>query len=65
MNKLGAFLAREAFEDLKAKLSPRETNGAVFLGLDGVVIKGAWRRGRRRLFRRHRARLQHGPPWPA
>ncbi len=38
-NKLGAFLAREAFEDLKAKLSPREASGAVFLGLDGVVIK--------------------------
>ena len=62
-NKLGAFLAREAFEDLKAKLSPRETNGAVFLGLDGVVIKAPWRRGRRRLFRRDRARLQHGAPW--
>ena len=40
MTKLGAFLARDAFEDLKARLSPRETTGAVFLGLDGVVIKG-------------------------
>ena len=38
-NKIGALLARSAFEDLKAKLSPREANGAVFLGLDGVVIK--------------------------
>jgi glycerol-3-phosphate acyltransferase PlsX len=40
ITKLGAFLAREAFEDLKARLSPRATSGAVFLGLDGVVIKG-------------------------
>ena len=38
-NKLGAILARGAFEDLKAKLSPRDASGAVFLGLDGVVIK--------------------------
>jgi phosphate acyltransferase len=38
--KLGALIARSAFQDLKAKLSPREVNGAVLLGLDGVVIKG-------------------------
>jgi glycerol-3-phosphate acyltransferase PlsX len=38
--KLGALIARSAFRDLKAKLSPREINGAVLLGLDGVVIKG-------------------------
>jgi glycerol-3-phosphate acyltransferase PlsX len=38
--KLGAFIAQSAFRDLKAKLSPREVNGAVLLGLDGVVIKG-------------------------
>jgi glycerol-3-phosphate acyltransferase PlsX len=40
LTRLGALLARGAFEDLKARLSPRETTGAVFLGLDGVVIKG-------------------------
>jgi glycerol-3-phosphate acyltransferase PlsX len=38
--KLGALIARSAFLDLKAYLSPRENNGAVLLGLDGVVIKG-------------------------
>jgi glycerol-3-phosphate acyltransferase PlsX len=38
--KLGALIARSAFQDLKAKLSPREIHGAVLLGLDGVVIKG-------------------------
>jgi phosphate acyltransferase len=37
--KLGAWLAREAFDELKARLSPRQTSGGVFLGLDGVVIK--------------------------
>src|SRR5574337_1829856 len=40
LTRLGALLAREAFDDLKAKLMPRENSGAVFLGLDGVVIKG-------------------------
>jgi glycerol-3-phosphate acyltransferase PlsX len=38
--KLGALIARSAFTDLKARLSPREVSGAVLLGLDGVVIKG-------------------------
>jgi phosphate acyltransferase len=38
--KLGAFIARSAFADLKARLQPREVSGAVFLGLEGVVIKG-------------------------
>jgi glycerol-3-phosphate acyltransferase PlsX len=40
LTKLGALIARSAFADLKAKLSPREINGGVLLGLDGVVIKG-------------------------
>jgi glycerol-3-phosphate acyltransferase PlsX len=40
INKLGALLARGAFRELKARLTPRETSGAVLLGLDGVVIKG-------------------------
>jgi glycerol-3-phosphate acyltransferase PlsX len=40
MTKIGAVIARSAFADLKAKLSPREISGAVLLGLDGVVIKG-------------------------
>jgi glycerol-3-phosphate acyltransferase PlsX len=40
VNKIGAFIARSAFAELKARLTPRETSGAVLLGLDGVVIKG-------------------------
>jgi glycerol-3-phosphate acyltransferase PlsX len=40
INKIGAFIARDAFRELKLRLTPRETSGAVLLGLDGVVIKG-------------------------
>jgi glycerol-3-phosphate acyltransferase PlsX len=39
LSKLGYLLARRAFAQLKAKLDPRNVNGGVFLGLDGVVIK--------------------------
>ena len=39
VSKLGAFLARKAFADLRQKLDPRNTAGGVFLGLDGIVIK--------------------------
>jgi glycerol-3-phosphate acyltransferase PlsX len=37
--KLGYLLAREAFEALREKLDPRKSNGGVFLGLNGIVIK--------------------------
>ena len=37
--RLGALLAAPAFRKLKKKLDPRESNGGVFLGLNGVVIK--------------------------
>jgi glycerol-3-phosphate acyltransferase PlsX len=37
--KLGYFLAREAFQTLREKLDPRKSNGGVFLGLNGIVIK--------------------------
>jgi glycerol-3-phosphate acyltransferase PlsX len=37
--KLGYVLAREAFETLREKLDPRKSNGGVFLGLNGIVIK--------------------------
>jgi len=37
--KLGAWIARSAFAELKTKMDPRRVNGAVFLGLEGVVIK--------------------------
>lgn len=37
--KLGYVLARGAFDQLREKMDPRKVNGAVFLGLNGVVIK--------------------------
>src|ERR1700689_2948482 len=37
--KLGYLLAREAFRALGEKMDPRRSNGGVFLGLNGVVIK--------------------------
>ena len=39
MSQIGYFLARHAFAALKAKMDPRNVNGGVFLGLNGVVIK--------------------------
>ncbi len=39
LSRLGYLLARPAFAVLKEKLDPRNVNGGVFLGLDGVVIK--------------------------
>jgi glycerol-3-phosphate acyltransferase PlsX len=37
--KLGYLLARQAFQTLRDKMDPRKSNGGVFLGLNGVVIK--------------------------
>jgi len=37
--KIGYVLARSAFRALREKLDPRKSNGGVFLGLNGVVIK--------------------------
>jgi glycerol-3-phosphate acyltransferase PlsX len=39
MAKIGYLLARGAFRALREKLDPRKSNGGVFLGLNGVVIK--------------------------
>lgn len=39
MTKLGFFLARRAFASLKEKMDPRNANGGVFLGLNGIVVK--------------------------
>jgi glycerol-3-phosphate acyltransferase PlsX len=39
MSRLGYFLARGAFQQLRHKLDTRRMNGGVFLGLNGVVIK--------------------------
>jgi glycerol-3-phosphate acyltransferase PlsX len=37
--KLGYLLARQAFHALSQKMDPRKSNGGVFLGLNGIVIK--------------------------
>lgn len=37
--KLGYLLAKDAFDQLREKMDPRKVNGAVMLGLNGVVIK--------------------------
>ncbi|MFN3892509.1 MAG: phosphate acyltransferase PlsX [Beijerinckiaceae bacterium] len=39
MSRLGYLFAKGAFDALKERMDPRRFNGAVFLGLDGVVIK--------------------------
>ncbi len=39
MSRLGYLLAKPALDDLKDKLDPRQYNGALFLGLNGVVVK--------------------------
>jgi len=37
--RLGYLLARRAFRALSDKMDPRKSNGGVFLGLNGIVIK--------------------------
>jgi glycerol-3-phosphate acyltransferase PlsX len=37
--RLGAILARGAFRALKEKMDPRQLNGGIFLGLNGIVVK--------------------------
>jgi phosphate acyltransferase len=37
--RIGYLFARSAFRDLKARIDPRRSNGGVFLGLNGIVIK--------------------------
>ena len=39
LSKLGGLLASSAFRTLRAKVDPRKSNGGVFLGLNGIVIK--------------------------
>lgn len=39
MARIGAILAQGAFRALKEKMDPRQSNGGVFLGLNGIVIK--------------------------
>ncbi len=37
--KIGAFFAQGAFRALRDKMDPRHSNGGIFLGLQGIVIK--------------------------
>src|SRR5476651_661118 len=37
--RLGYLLSRQAFQTLRDKMDPRKSNGGVFLGLKGIVIK--------------------------
>jgi phosphate acyltransferase len=39
LSKIGGILAASAFRALKNKMDPNQSNGGVFLGLNGVVIK--------------------------
>jgi glycerol-3-phosphate acyltransferase PlsX len=39
LSRLGYLLARDAFRTLSKKMDPRQANGGVFLGLNGIVIK--------------------------
>lgn len=39
LSQLGAAIAGQAIEALRRKLDPRNINGGVFLGLNGIVIK--------------------------
>ncbi|MGQ3674700.1 phosphate acyltransferase PlsX [Xanthobacter sp. TB0139] len=38
-SRIGYLFARDAFRILKEKMDPRRSNGGVFLGLNGIVIK--------------------------
>ena len=39
VSRLGYLLAKPALDSLRSKLDPRQYNGALFLGLNGVVVK--------------------------
>jgi len=39
LSRFGGFLAAGALNTLRRKLDPRASNGGIFLGLDGVVVK--------------------------
>ncbi len=39
LSRMGAWLAKSAFDTLRERMDPRTKNGGVFLGLNGIVIK--------------------------
>ncbi len=38
-SKIGYLFARSAFRALRDKMDPNKSNGGVFLGLNGIVVK--------------------------
>ena len=63
--RLGYLLARPAFQALREKMDPRKSNGGVFLGLNGIVIKSHGGADAEGLRRGHRYGLRHGALRPA
>ncbi len=39
LSKIGFFLAKKSLESFRSHMDPRKYNGAVFLGLNGIVVK--------------------------
>jgi glycerol-3-phosphate acyltransferase PlsX len=39
LGKIGGFIAKPAFNKAKKRMDPRNYNGAMFLGLNGIVVK--------------------------
>jgi glycerol-3-phosphate acyltransferase PlsX len=39
LSRIGYLFARGAFKALRGKMDPRKSNGGVFLGLNGIVVK--------------------------
>ena len=39
LGKISYFLIKKSLQTLKTKLDPRNRNGALFLGLNGIVVK--------------------------
>jgi glycerol-3-phosphate acyltransferase PlsX len=39
LSRIGFLFAKAAFDTLREKMDPRKSNGGVFLGLNGMVIK--------------------------
>ena len=59
--RIGYFFARSAFRQLREVMDPRKSNGGVFLGLNGIVIKSHGSDRRRGFCRGHRARPRRRP----
>ena len=38
-SRIGYLFAKNAFKALRDKMDPNKSNGGVFLGLDGIVVK--------------------------